>query len=83
MKGPDALALLVGTKAKKPGGSAPPGDEPGSAMGAKARAGQRLASAVKAGDGSGIAAAFKEMYDLCAEAHEEPAESGEGEAGGL
>lgn len=88
MKGPDALALLIGTK---PGGKPPPGKGPAPSddmgSGASARAGKRLATAIQGGDGKAIYEAFRALNEMCAEGgepEEGPAEDkAEGEPKGL
>ncbi len=88
MKGPDALALLIGTK---PGGKSPPGkgptSEPSMSSGAGARAGKRLASAIQSGEGNAIYEACRAIVEMCMEGGEPdegPAEDkAEGEPKGL
>jgi hypothetical protein len=70
------VSIMLGIGKKKPGAGMKD-MESGLDSTAKEEAGQALADAIAAGDGAGIAAAFQDMYDLCAEPAEMPEEEPE------
>lgn len=81
-KGEGMDALLIAAGPPKLGGEKEGGDIGESPGGAKVRAARRLRQALASKNDGQVAAAFKEMYNICAAEHgsgggEEDAEGGE------
>lgn len=75
------LALLAKAPKTPPGDHAEPDADDGDNGTGKEMAGAALATALKSGDGSRIAAAFQTMLDHCSSGGGEPDADDEGTAG--